>query len=409
MNFKQYSGILAINIHLPILFVLSFGLFGFHFEAHSQDPVLSPKSSVSIITCGPGPSLYEAFGHSAIRVVDSLKGMDLMFNYGVFDFNQPNFYGNFAKGYMRYMLGVSPTEEFLFQYKYYKRSVREQVLNLDSSQKQAILTHLSINLKPENREYYYAYFDNNCSTKIIELLDSALSKKVIWQSTSADGEVSYRSLIHQYTVFQPWGRLGIDVGLGSLIDKPILGRQFDFLPDFVERDINRARIGNEVTAIPLVSQSRTLYESDYFFGKPPIWMHPGFVFSLILLISVFGFFYFPFGTRAGNLWSALLLISTGLLGWVVTSIWFFTNHIFASWNYNILWANPLFLFVGIGLIWKPAAFRSIASGIFVYLAAILLLWFVLPQEMNVFLLPLVGALLVSFWKREKSESLTSAE
>lgn len=367
----------------------------------AQAPILSKGASISVLTCGPGPSLYEAFGHSAIRVADSLNGIDLVFNYGVFDFNQPNFYGNFAKGYMRYMLGLNPTEEFLFQYKYYKRSVREQVLNLDSIQKQAIINYLTINLKQENREYYYAYFDNNCSTKIIELLDSALQHQVIWEQVKTDGKASYRSMIHQYTVFQPWGRLGIDLGLGALIDKPIVGGQFDFLPDFVEKDLARAKIGNEVTGLPLVSTSRTLYESDYFFADAPRWMQPSFIFSILLLISI-GLSFLKSAVRLKNVWTGFLFLIAGILGCVLTAIWFFTNHVYAAWNYNLIWANPLFLLVPFYIIWKPQNVNGIFAGIRFYLAAGLLLWFLMPQELNLNLLPFVGALFFSVWKRKTS-------
>jgi len=98
---------------------------------YGAKPTLSNQARVSILTCGPGPELYEAFGHSAVRISDPLQSLDLVFNYGMFDFNQENFYGNFAKGSMRYMLGLSNFQDFLFQYRHYKRSVREQVLNLD--------------------------------------------------------------------------------------------------------------------------------------------------------------------------------------------------------------------------------------------------------------------------------------
>ena len=60
----------------------------------SQEYKLSKQSEISIITVGPGDILYEAFGHSAIRVSDPVIGMDNIFNYGLFDFNQPNFYTN---------------------------------------------------------------------------------------------------------------------------------------------------------------------------------------------------------------------------------------------------------------------------------------------------------------------------
>lgn len=372
------------------------------FEANAQNPILSSKAKISVITCGPGPSLYEAFGHSAIRVKDSILGYDLVFNYGVFDFNQPNFYGNFAKGYMRYMLGVSPFEEFLFQYKYYKRSVREQLLNLDSAQKQSIINYLSINLRPENREYYYAYFDNNCSTKIIELLDSALNHKIRWTPTLSDGMVSYRSLIHQYTVFQPWGRLGIDLGLGSKIDQPIAGKQFDFLPDFVENDIARARIGNEIDGIPLVSENKFLYQSDYTFGFFEFWTHPSYIFSIILFFSILTWLFFPIYSLVRKIWTGILFTFAGILGFVLALIWFFTNHIYAAWNFNILWANPVFLFLGISTWYWIPRFPRLAKGLVWYICSILVVWFFIPQDLNVNLLPLVAAMALSISSNQTS-------
>ncbi|HOY96006.1 MAG TPA: DUF4105 domain-containing protein, partial [Catalimonadaceae bacterium] len=174
----------------------------------SQTVPLSAQARISLITCGPGEALYEAFGHSAIRVSDPTQSLDLVFNYGMFDFNQENFYGNFAKGSMRYMLGVSSTSDFIDQYRRFNRTVREQVLNLDSNEKRAIVEYLSKNLLPENREYFYDYFDNNCSTKIIELLDSALQRKVIWTFAQPQGTVTFRSMIYDYTTYQDWGRFG---------------------------------------------------------------------------------------------------------------------------------------------------------------------------------------------------------
>lgn len=366
----------------PVFFPISFG----------QN--LSSQARISILTCGPGPSLYEAFGHSAIRVKDSLNGMDLVFNYGVFDFNQPNFYGNFARGYMRYMLGVNPFDEFIFQYKYFKRSVREQVLNIDSAQKQAILQYLKVNLEPENRAYYYAYFDNNCSTKIIELLDSALVHQVTWNPIQSDGMATFRSMIHQYTVFQDWGRLGIDIGLGSKIDQPMSGRQFDFLPDYVEQDLNRAWIGPAVQAKPLVSESRVLYQSDYHFGFSAWWQMPGFVFSLLLcmnlMINLAG------EKLAGfkRIWTSIQMILVGLLGIIILSIWLFTNHVYAAWNFNLLWANPIFLLLGIWFLFRQSGFQRLQKPVSFYFLMVLVIWFLVPQHMNVQLLPLVGSLLL---------------
>lgn len=361
----------------------------------NQAPTLSNQAQISILTCGTGPILYEAFGHSAIRVTDKVQGLDVVFNYGIFDFNQPNFYGNFALGFMRYKLGFSSAEEFLYQYRYYKRSVREQVLNLDSAQKQAIIAYININLLPKNQEYFYDYFYNNCSTKIVELLDSALQHQVVWAHVEPEGKVTYRKLIHQYTVFQPWGRLGIDLGLGAIIDKPLVGKQLDFLPDGLEHDIFRALVKRDQIQVPLVIQSSILYDAPVFYGDDPFWMGPVFLFSFILLITiglVWKSIQFP---KVLLVWRSLLFVLVGMLGWVELLIWLFTNHKAAAWNYNLLWANPLLLFLGLLWPYFENRYRALKTGLAWYFAAILVLWFLLPQEMNPVLIPLVLSLMVA--------------
>ena len=387
-----------------VAFFLFLNLSGSLWAQNRADaPILSKDAQISIITCGAGPILYEAFGHSAVRVVDKTHGMDLVFNYGIFDFNQANFYGNFALGFMRYKLGLSSGEEFLYQYRFYKRSVREQVLNLDSSQKQAIINYLNSNLLPKNREYFYDYFYNNCSTKIVELIDSALQHQVIWQSAEPEGNVTYRKLIHQYTVFQPWGRLGIDIGLGAIIDKPLVGMQLDFLPDGLEHDLFRAVIKRGQIQVPLVIQSSVLYDAPVFYGDDPFWIGPVFLFSSILLITL-GLLWkatrFP---KVLLVWRSLLFVLVGMIGWVELLIWLFTNHKAAAWNYNLLWANPLFLILGLLWPYIENRFSALKTGLSFYFAAILVLWFMLPQGMNPVLIPLVMSLFVLVWITPKSK------
>lgn len=362
---------------------------------------LSDKARVSLITCGAGPILYEAFGHSAVRISDPGLGMDVVFNYGIFDFNQPNFYGNFALGYMRYQLGASPADEFLYQYRYFKRSVREQVLNLDSSQKQAVFDYLNVNLLPENQEYYYDYFYNNCSTKIVEMLDSALKNQVVWHPAAMEGKGSYRKLIHQYTVFQPWGRLGIDLGLGAVIDQPINGQQLDFLPDGLERDVFRAEVRKGTVLVPLTLSSSVLYDAPAFYGDDPYWLSPGFVFSFLLFLSILLVWKSDSLFRFMRIWRSIQFLLVGILGWVELLIWILTNHKAAAWNFNLLWANPLFLFLGAVWPWIEGRFPSIRILLLYYLGAVLALWFFLPQELNPVLIPLVMSLFVLAWGDKK--------
>lgn len=360
-------------------------------EGRANAPILSSQAQVSVITCGPGQELYEAFGHSAIRVKDPAGGFDLVFNYGVFDFNQENFYLNFARGFMRYSLGVSQMNDFLMQYQRYGRSVREQVLNLDSADKQQLINFLDENLKPENREYYYDYFYNNCSTKIIEVLQKALGANLILHSPNLDGSISFRGLIHQYTEYQPWGRLGIDLGLGLPIDRPILGKNYQFLPDGVEQELFRAEILKSQIAVPLVLQVNNLYTSQDVFGQGSYFSSPYFIFSLLLLITLLAYAYGRNG-RFFQIWGSFLFFIAGALGFVIASIWLFTNHKAAAWNFNLLWANPLFLFG-----WFRFSFglaEKFSSWVFYYLSLVLAGWFLWPQRLDPVLIPFVLSLII---------------
>src|SRR5690606_19067908 len=125
---------------------------------------------------GPGERLFEAFGHSAVRVKDPLHHIDFVYNYGTFNFNQPNFYINFAKGYLEYYLSKTTFDRFEQVYRYYNRSISEQVLNLSYPQKQEIFFFLEQNALPENRYYFYDYLYDNCSTRIRDAFEEVLGK-----------------------------------------------------------------------------------------------------------------------------------------------------------------------------------------------------------------------------------------
>ena len=93
-----------------IFATLFFWLICFTLSAQNpQSSSKSPSLQVSLITCGPGEELYSKFGHSALRIRDVSQGFDVIYNYGLFDFNAPNFYLNFVKGKLRYFLGKHDT------------------------------------------------------------------------------------------------------------------------------------------------------------------------------------------------------------------------------------------------------------------------------------------------------------
>ena len=165
------------------LFALFFMLNAYIVSAQK----LSPEAEISVLTLGPGKTeLYSAYGHSAIRVNDPVYGYDAAYNYGTFDFNQPNFYLNFTRGTLIYKLSVQDAKRFIEDYQYHDRSIVEQVLNLTPGQKQLVFDYLQNNAKPENADYYYDYFYDNCATRILYVFEEALNEEISFDDNFVD-------------------------------------------------------------------------------------------------------------------------------------------------------------------------------------------------------------------------------
>lgn len=132
---------------------------------------------VSLLICGEGAEIYELEGHAGLRINHPQLG-DFTVNWGVFDFNSPNFVYRFVKGETDYIAAAAPTEYFLRAYHRQGRTVRELSLNLDSIQAERITALALENLKPENRVYRYNYVLDNCATRPLEMIEAAIGDTV---------------------------------------------------------------------------------------------------------------------------------------------------------------------------------------------------------------------------------------
>ena len=175
-------------------------------------PQLSDGAQVSLITYTPGEELYQAFGHSAIRVRDDLLGMDRLYNYGVFDFETPNFYVKFAHGDLRYQLAVSQGEEEIRMVGAYGQGVTELPLNLSPAQRQELFEALEINLLPENRFYQYDFILDNCSTRPRDVIERITGSPVAERDA---GKQTFREMLDPYFTRIPWVGFGVSLLLGS--------------------------------------------------------------------------------------------------------------------------------------------------------------------------------------------------
>lgn len=361
---------------------------------------LSPEAQISIITCGPyQEELYSAFGHSAIRVFDPINGIDDAYNYGVFDFNQPNFYLNFARGYLYYKLGVYPYDRFRDFYIYYNRYVHEQVLDLTSSQKQKVYEYLLWNAQPENETYRYDYFKNNCATKIRDIMITVFKDSISFDGSYINTTYSIRDLTNLYLKHQPWGDLALDLGLGLPSDKIATPFEYMFLPDYVESGFDHATLNNK----PVVKEKRIVYESREEEHSKTL-ISPTIGFILVLLIAI-GLSYWDVRRKRISLWfDGMLFGVVGLVGSLLFFMWVATDHHTSARNFNLLWALPTHLLIVFTFFKKYTWLKKYFLGTAIIQMMVLLCWVILPQQLNYVIMPVIVALLIRSWIQFKLRS-----
>jgi hypothetical protein len=363
---------------------------------------------VSLLTVDPGTELYSSFGHSAIRLREiGPDGRDLVFNFGTFDFDTPNFYGKFAMGKLNYMLSVVPYDRFIIEYDYYKRGLREQVLDLNQEQKDFLLQHLDAQYAPERRFYKYDFFYNNCATKIRDAFDIAMGEQLVWSDSVAE-EKTFRNLIDEFVLPLPWADFGIDLALGAVIDRPATELEKQFLPTYMEQAFANATILENGVSRPLVKQSRVLLEYPKEEAQQSL-LNPTVIFWFLVVLFAALTLY---GFKKGKLMKGLdvaLFGSVGILGLVVAFLWFFTDHSATAWNWNILWAFPGHLVLVWGLVARPNATWISSYLLFVMGATVmtLLFWIFGMQSFSPALIPILLLLLLRanflFYNRKKED------
>lgn len=348
---------------------------------------LSDSATISVITCGPWQEeLYSAFGHSAFRVYDPKNNIDEAYNYGVFDFDQPNFYLNFARGFLYYKLGVYSYPRFRDYYIYHNRYVHEQVLNLNEAERNKVYAYLQWNALPENASYRYDYFYDNCATKIRDVVKASLGEDVVFDGSFIKTNYSIRDLTDIYLVHQPWGDLGIDICLGLPMDKVASPYEYMFLPDYVEASFDHATL----TGKPLVRSKSVVYQQRTEPLPNPI--SPFLIFSVVagaaLLIS-----FLDFRRQKLSTWfDATLFSLAGAIGLLLVFLWFGTDHKAAAKNFNMLWALPTHLIAVVTFIKSPGWLKHYFLGVSILMALLLIAWTFLPQALNSALFPVVIAL-----------------
>ena len=367
-------------------------------SAKAQFVPLSETSEVSILTIGPGAELYDKFGHSAFRIQDSLNGVDVVFNYGVYDFDTPNFYTKFAQGKLLYQLGVSYYQPFLESYIAQNRWVKEQILNLDNSEKQAISDFLWNNALPENKKYKYDFFFDNCATKIRDVVQTVLGEKLEYKEDYIKEKHTFRELIQQNLQSNSWGSMGIDIALGAVIDRNAKPIEYQFLPDYVYKGAAHAVINRNGSKESLVKKTKVLFENTPTTPDKNFLLSPLFVLGIFGLIIVFITYRDCKNNTRSRYLDLLLFFFTGLVGVFLLLLWFATDHTATANNYNLLWAFPLSLLfvVAISKTRISPKMKRYVLLLLLLLALLSIHWLTGVQVFAIALLPLLIALAVRY-------------
>ena len=375
-----------IKSYINIIF--AFTLIFFSFKIYANELEDKSRYKISILSIGEGPSLVDAFGHTAIRIKDAELKNDVVFNFGVYDFNSPNFYSNFVKGRPEYKLGIQNYNNLIQNYIRQKRYIVEHQLNLDQNSIKIIIDLLVEKL---NDPYYiYDYFRDNCTTRAADIVIDKTNNKFKDDKLESETVFSFRNLIHEKINENSWAALGIDLCLGAIIDKKINTRETFFLPenlmnylDLFEADI----IKRNIIYSP---ESKISYQENL-----PSPLLVNLILSLIIVaVTIFNF--------KRNKWNKsldiLIFLISGSFGILIIFLWFFSNHFAGAQNFNLLWAFP-FNFTLIFAIYKTKIPNWSIGYIKLLIILIILLflhWITGVQKYNLTLLPIFIALLIRY-------------
>ncbi|MEO8670037.1 MAG: DUF4105 domain-containing protein [Tahibacter sp.] len=378
------------------------------------------KLSVSLLTFGPGEIYWERFGHNAILIRDSASGESLSYNYGIFDFEEKDFFLNFLRGRMDYSMAANRGDDDIAMYAQEGRWVQEQGLNLSPPQRLALQKYLQWNLSPENAKYRYEYFTANCSTRVRDALDQALGGELRRQLSAPSRGYTFRLHADHLMAGDPVLMLPMDLGLGPFADRHLSFWDESFAPGRLMLHLAQVQIHDDSgTALPLVSSDTPLAKAK---GSPRIPVLDSFPVDTALPAGVLGtlcagLLLWMSGRRRAGVWRVTYAVSACVVALTMTfaglallALWGLTEHISAWRNENLLLLNPLVLLLipsywrGRGNNWRISRFAQRLSTLVLSIALLapaikVLPWFVQNNGVWIaLLLPVHLALFLSLRK-----------
>jgi hypothetical protein len=378
--------------YISLLTVCVLFLFGSSEVKAQLPPSVSASTQISVITIFPGEPTYSAWGHSALRVKDPESGLDASFNYGTFDVTRPYFIPRFTYGDMLYQLSADPTSALLRGANFQERDVVEQLLLLDTLQVAGIYDLLLENLRPENKSYQYDFVFDNCSTRLLDLL---FAVDAIQLPETDEFGTTYRTMLDEFIHERGLLDLGIDLVIGSKLDKIPSVRQRTFLPVYLLKIIDRSTTPEGVPIVDAKNDVLT-FDSEAPTSLPPwtLWISS--------IFSAFVIFMSVRKPALGTGFDRVFMGLIGLIGVFLLLMWFATLHHVTSANWNLAWALPPHLFVA--LRWNRFPWlASYLKWTAFWTVGVIVLQLVVSQATPPAMIPLLFAFSVRMWAIQRPE------
>lgn len=357
---------------------------------------------ISLLSCEPGAAIYELYGHTAIRVQDFMQGRDIVFNYGVFDFNTPHFIWRFCLGRTDYLLGVQRMGDFADEYERRGSRVWSQELNLTPQENRRLYDLLLENCQPQNRVYRYNFLYGNCATMALDKIEQGIDGHVMYPAPA--DSMSFRNILTAHTSIKPWSRFAVNLVVGALADRQLEYRQEAFAPLLLKDLVAQAIVTDPQDSVhSLAFPPQVIVEPDHGVDFGRCLITPVQAMWLLLLVTVFISLWGWYRKRMFVLFDILLFGIQGIAGLIIAFLFFLSEHPAVDTNWIIAILNPL------PLVFLPFAVSRIRKGRmdwfmpaeFILCAAFAAFSGVIPQTIE----PAVVLLAVSFAVRAFSSSL----
>ncbi|HCC70523.1 MAG TPA: hypothetical protein DEQ09_05160 [Bacteroidales bacterium] len=297
-------------------------------------------TEVYLLTCDPGPESYTMYGHSALRLYDSSSGTDVVYNWGVFDFNTPNFNYQFASGRLNYMLAAYSYNSFLNEYRPTKRSVYSQRVYMPEEELLKLKILLNENLKPENKFYKYDFFRDNCSTRIRDILEKVYDDRIVYPEKESKVKATFRKRIDEFHKGVLWMDVGMDLLLGNPADEECDFQESMFLPEYLMKNLGQAMVVDGDKRVMLLGPTEIIFDHERPVYDTGIFKQPWLWLSLAFIV-VFLFTIFIKNRYAQNAFDLAFWSILTLLAFLMIFLNYITDHEAMGQNFNMIWLNPL--------------------------------------------------------------------